>query len=183
VAHAVLKNFLIRFWFGLAGSLVAGMLLFRSAVVAPGTLAFQCVSVGAVTAGILSLVRISRHGYALVLIALFGVLRIGLVESRGWLVGISGFLMAAGLYLAAIIFDLLGRRGIMFGKFLILGPLVGGLYLALAPMVEFHALTSNGVMRILLEHALLGVIIGDGVGLGVEVAELLGKAQERVDNP
>jgi hypothetical protein len=35
-------------------------------------------------------------------------------------------------------------------------------------------------MWILMEHVLLGVVIGDGVGLGVEVAELLGMAQEKV---
>jgi hypothetical protein len=180
VAHIVLKNFLVRFWFGIAGSLLAGLLMFRSAIVIPGTLAFQCISVGALTAGILSLVRVSRHGYALALIAVFGVLRLGLVESRGWLMGISGFLLAGGIYLCAIIFDLIGRKGMMFGKFLILGPLIGGLYLALTPLVEFHALTSSSVMWILLEHVLLGVVIGDGAGLGVEVAELLGMAQEKV---
>jgi len=180
VAHLVLKSFLVRFSFGVAGSLMAGLLLFRSAIVIPGTLPFQCISVGALTAGMLSLVRVSRHGYALVLIAVFGVLRLGLVESRGWLMGVSGFLLAGGLYLSAIIFDLLGRKGMMFGKFLILGPLVGGLYLALTPLVEFHALTSNAVMWILMEHVLLGVVIGDGVGLGVEVAELLGMAREKV---
>ena len=58
--------------------------------------------------------------------------------------------------------------------------LIGGLYLALTPLVEFHSLTSNSVMWILMEHVLLGVVIGDGVGLGVEVAELLGMAQEKV---
>ena len=98
---------------------MAGMLIFRSAIVIPGTLAFQCISVGAALAGILSLVRLSRHGYALTIIAVFGVLRLGWVESRGWMVGISGFLLAGGLYLCAIIFDLLGRRGMMIGKFLI----------------------------------------------------------------
>lgn len=158
---------------------MAGLLIFRSAIVVPEALAFQCVSVGAVAAGILSLVRLSRHGYALVLIAVFGVLRLGWIGSKGWVVGVSGFLLAGGLYLAAIIFDLLGRRGMAFGKFLILGPLVGGVYLALAPLIEFHTLTANGVMWTLVEHVLLGVVIGDGVGLGVEVAELLGQAQEK----
>ena len=109
----------------------------------------------------------------------FGLLRLGLIESRGWLIAISGLLLAAGIYLSSIIFDLLGRRGMVFGKFLILGPLVGGLYLALTPMTEFGALTRNGVMYVLMEHVLLGVVIGDGVGLGVEVAELLGMAQRK----
>jgi hypothetical protein len=180
VAPLLIKNFLVRFWFGIAGSLMAGLIIFRAAIVIPALPAFQCITVGIVLAAILSLVRLSRHGYALVVIAVFGVLRLGLVESRGWTMGASGFLLAGGLYLAAIIFDLLGRRGMMFGKFLILGPLVGGVYLALTPLVEFHALTANGVMRILMEHVLLGVVIGDGVGLGVEVAELLGKAHQRV---
>jgi hypothetical protein len=179
VAQLLLKNFLVRFWFGIAGSLMAGLLIFRAAIVIPGMLAFQCISVGAVTAAIVSLVRLSRHGYAMTVVAVFGVLRLGLIESQGWMMGISGILLAGGIYLTAIIFDLLGRRGMMFGKFLILGPLIGGIYLALTPLVEFQALTANGVMWILMEHVLLGVVIGDGVGLGIEVAELLGRAQEK----
>jgi hypothetical protein len=179
VAHPVLRGFLLRFWFGMAGSLMAGLLIFRSTIVMPGYPAFQCITVGALTAAVLSLVRINCHGQAVVVMIAFGLLRLGLIGSRGWLIAISGLLLAAGIYLSSIIFDLLGRRGMVFGKFLILGPLVGGLYLALTPMIEFGALTRNGVMYILMEHVLLGVVIGDGVGLGVEVAELLGMAQRK----
>jgi hypothetical protein len=163
----------------MAGSLMAGLLIFRSAIVIPDHPAFQCITVGALTAGVLALVRIRCHGQAVVLMIAFALLRLGLVQSRGWLVALSGLLLAAGIYLTSLIFDLLGRKGLIFGKFLILGPLVGGLYLALTPMTEFSTLTSNGVMYVLMEHVLLGVVIGDGVGLGVEVAELLGLAQQK----
>ena len=50
--------------------------------------------------------------------------------------------------------------------------MLGGLFVALTPMVEFHTLTSNGASRMLMLQVLIGLLIGDGVGLGVELAEL-----------
>jgi hypothetical protein len=152
--------------------MAVGLLVFRESAFDPAEPEFQCLTAGALTAGILSAVRVSRHDLAVVIVTVFGLSRVGLAESRGWLLAVSGFLFAAGLYLASLVFDLLGRRGVRFGKFLILGPLMGGLYLALTPMVEFYDLTTNGVLRTLMSRVLMGLLIGDGVGFGVEVVEL-----------
>jgi hypothetical protein len=172
VAHPLLKAFSIRFVAGLLGSIAVGWLVFRGTVFDPRELAFQCVTVGALTAGVLAAVRVNTHGLAVLLVVVFGMGRLGLAGTQGWLLAISGILLATGIYLVALIFDMLGRRGLVFGKFLIMGPLLGGIYLALAPMVEFHTLTSNGVVRALALQVLVGLLIGDGAALGVEVAEL-----------
>jgi len=172
VARSAGKSFLVRFLIGLAGALAAGALVFRGQAFAPGGLPFQCVTVGALTAALLALVRVSRHGAALLLVAAFGLARYGFAESLGWLPGSSGFLLAAGIYLVAVIFDLLARGGLALGKFLIVGPLIGGIYLALTPITDFHTLTSDDVTRTLMLRFLVGMILGDGAGLGVELADL-----------
>lgn len=157
---------------GIAGALGAGALVFRGAVFDPAMPAFLFVTVGVLCAAVLAAVRISWHGLALVFIVVFGLGRYGLTQSGGWLFGLSGFLLGGGIYLVVLVFDLLGRRGLVMGKFLIMGPMLGGLFVALTPMVEFHTLTSNGASRMLMLQALIGVLIGDGVGLGVELVEL-----------
>jgi len=172
VAGPSRSGFLTRLLLGWSGAVAAGLVVFRGAVFAPGDLPFQCVTAGALCAAMLALVRTSRHGVALLLIAVVGLGRYGLAGSTGWLPGTGGFLLAAGAYLVAVIFDLLARGGLALGKFLLVGPLVGGLYLALTPITEFHTLTSDDVTRTLLLRFLLGLILGDGAGLGVELAEL-----------
>lgn len=127
---------------------------------------------GGLAAAMLAAVRLSRHDLALVLVVAFGVARLGLAGAKGWAVASSGIILAAGIYLLALIFDMLGQRGVAFGKFLIVGPLLGALYVALTPLAEYHFLTTNGVTRTLMSRALLGLIVGDAVGFGVEAVEL-----------
>jgi hypothetical protein len=50
-------------------------------------------------------------------------------------------------------------------------------------MVEFHTLTSNGVVRALALQVLVGLLIGDGAALGVEVAELPAYVASRLKPP
>ena len=172
MARTGAKSFLVRFLIGLAGALAAGAVVFRWQILEPGTLPFQCITVGALTAAMLALVRVSRHGAAWLLVAAYGLAGYGFAGALGWLPGTAGFLLAAGIYLVAVIFDLLARGGLVLGKFLIVGPLIGGLYLALTPVTDFHTLTSDDVMRTLMLRFLVGMILGDGAGLGVELADL-----------
>jgi hypothetical protein len=172
VAHPLLKAFSVRFLSGLAGSVLAGWVIFRWAVFDPGVPAFHCLTVGALVAGVLAAVRLSLHGVAVILVVVFGMGRLGLLGSMGWLYALSGLVLAAGVYLIALIFDMLGKKGLVFGKFIIVGPLLAGIYLALVPMVEFHLLTSNGVLRVLIVQAAVGLLVGDGAALGIEIAEL-----------
>jgi hypothetical protein len=166
------RLFFTRLVLGIAGALGAGWLVFRALVFDPTHPAFQCVTVGILCSAVLASVRVGSHGLVLVFVVVFGLSRYGLTDTGGWLFGLSGFLLGAGIYLVALIYDLLGRRGLVLGKFLLVGPLLGGLFLALTPMVEFRTLTSDAATRTLMVQVLIGLLIGDGAGFGVEMAEL-----------
>jgi len=178
---------LLRFWIGAAGSFAAGWLVFGSAVFRPGHVAFQCITIGALTAGIVALQRSGRPLHALALAVGFGLFQLGLVETEGWIVASSGVVMGLGIFLVALIFDLLAREGVVLGKFLLLGPLLGGVYLAATPLAQFHSLTGPDAVRTLMQFALVGVVIGDGAGLGVELVDLValaaGRARSRHARP
>lgn len=169
VTPPVLSAILFRFWCGAAGSLAAGLIVFGRGVFDPEATAFFCISVGTLAAGIFALVRVSRGGQALALTVFFALLQRLL---SGWAAAAAGLVFGIGALLVALIFDLLARRGFYFGKFLIAGPLLGGVFLAAAPIVEFSSLTSTGAVRTLLYYIFVGVLIGDGVGLGIEIADL-----------
>jgi hypothetical protein len=169
---------LTRFWLGTLAGVASGLLVFGRTAVDPTQTAFYCVSVGTVFAGVLALVRCERVAQALVLVLFYAVMQ-RLIA--GWLAAATALVIGVGAVLVALIFDLLARKGIHFGKFLIAGPLLGGVFLAAAPLAEFHTLTSMGAVRTLMYYGYIGVLIGDGVGLGVEVADLGALALEKMN--
>jgi hypothetical protein len=175
-----------RFLLGVAGGLAAGWFVFGAAVFRTGDRAFHCLSVGALLAGIITLLRASRPGQAVGLALGFGLVQLGLADAFGWTRAMAGVCLTAGALLVAWIFDLLARHGVMIGKFLIAGPLLGGVYLAIAPLAEFHSLAGSRAFDTLAMYCFVGIIVGDGVGLGAEIAELLGlvagKARAGVPN-
>ena len=170
---------MLRFWMGAAGVLTAGLLAFRSRLFSIGDPAFQCLTVGLLVAAVLALIRGRRPLQALALAGAFGLFRLGLIEQIGWVAAVSGFALGAGVFVSATIFDLLVHHGLRFGKFLILGPLLGGVFLAVAPLAEFQVLASVGSMRALMTYIFIGIVIGNGTGLGVEVADAIHAALER----
>jgi len=169
-----ISRVLLRFGLGLAASLATGFLVFGPAVLSPGSTQFQVVSVGAFCAAVLALMRCGRLGAALVLAVAWGLFKLGLVQSAGWAAAASGIVMGCGVFVSALIFDLIARRGIFFGKFLVLGPLLAGVFLAYVPLARFHDLTQASALQILMQYVFIGLVVGNGVGLGVEVADLFG---------
>jgi len=170
---------LTRFWAGSAAAIGAGYVVFRVGVFRFDRPEFQCLTVGMLTAGIVTLLRSPRPRLAVVLAAAFALFKLGLIRTEGWVPAASGLVLAGGILLSAWIFDLLARRGMPFGKFLVLGPLLGGVFFAVTPLARFHTLTATGSMRVLLYNVLVGLVIGNGVGFGVELAELVAGALRR----
>jgi hypothetical protein len=79
------------------------------------------------------------------------------------------------LILLALVYDALARQGFRIGKFVLMGPLLGGLYVAATPVTLLQGTTTVDAehsMTTLLLNCFLGIVIGDGVGLGAEIAEL-----------
>jgi len=175
-----LTEALLRFSSGLAGSLLVGLAVFRSAVFRSEHPAFECLTVGALAAGILALARQRQRGAALGLALAYGCLQPlvppGPVRLQA---AASALLFGLGLFLVALIFDLLAQAGWRFGKFLIVGPLAGGVFLALSPLTELAGMNVANASRLMLFRLSLGVLIGEGVALGVELVEWPLEARSR----
>lgn len=163
----------MRFGLGTAGALALGYAAFRETLFRPEHAAFQCVTVGMLAAGVLTLVRLSLRVQALALAFGFGALQFGVADRGRWAAGLGGLLIGLGLFVVAEIFDELARHGYRFGKFLLVGPLLGGVLIAVAPIAVFHELILFDAVRPLLLQLFMGVVVGDGVGLGIELAELV----------
>jgi len=166
-----------------SGAAVAVGLVFHFPIFRPDTPAFQFVTLGTLTAAVLVLVRAGLGRYAVVLVSASALAHFGLVRTESWTVTLTTLLAALllgfGLLLVGVIFDMLAHRGIWFGKFLIVGPLLGGLLLALSPISEFHRLSYTDAVSTLLRQTALGVIIGQAVGCGVEISELFTESWKR----
>jgi len=174
----------LRFGLGFGAALTIGFLVFREGLFVRDAPPFLCVSTGALAAALLAFMRSDRPRQAAALAVAFGLLRLGFAYSEGWVVAVAGVLQVAGLYLVALIFDLLGRRGILFGKFLVFGPLLAGVFLATTPLAFFFRISGSEMLPTLMRYVFLGLIIGDTVGFGVEVADLLIVARAaREDRP
>jgi hypothetical protein len=170
---AFLATALVRFWLGTAGALIAGYAAFRGALFQPGHPAFECITIGMLCAGIMTLVRLSLRPQAVTLALGYGVLQLGITDSGRWAAGLAGALLGCGMIVVAEIYDELAKMGFRFGKFLLVGPLLGGVLLAIGPIVEYHDLIAFDAVRPLLLQTFLGVVVGDGVGLGIELGELI----------
>ena len=168
-----LPTLALRFGLGYGAVLTIGFLVFRDTLLAPGGPPFQCVTAGAVAAALLTLLRSDRPRQAAALAVALVFLRLGFAYSEGWAPALAGALQVGGLYLVALIFDLLGPRGILFGKFLVLGPLLAGVFLATTPLAFFFRISGSEMLPTMMGYVFLGLLIGDTVGFGIEVADLL----------
>lgn len=172
MAHSVQTYVLARFGAGTVFGLGAATLVFRGRLWDPTDPAFQAINSSMLLSALMALVRTSRAGFAAALAAGYAVMRFGFAESSGWMAASSGIVLAAGALLVALIFDWVAREGVLLGKFLLVGPLLGGIYLAVAPMLEFDSLIASESVRTLLYYVFVGLVTGNGVGLGVEAADL-----------
>jgi hypothetical protein len=161
-----------RFSAGIAGGVAVGLGVFRGAALDPRHPAFECLSVGALVSGMLTVARLGHRGQALVLALAFAGVRCAMTPGGRLQAAVAGLGLGLGLTLVALVFEGLARAGWRFGKFLIVGPLVGGVFLALAPLTEAAAMNVYNAGGLLLLRLALGVLIGEGVALGVELAEL-----------
>jgi hypothetical protein len=162
---------LARIGCGVAGGLAAAAAAFREQVFDPRTPAAAAVLLTVLFAGLLALVRARLLGVAVALALVGGAAHGALEGPFDPLAVVARALGGLGALLVAVVFDALARDGYRFGKFLIAGPLLGGVLLALSPLTVFHDVPALHALRPLLFEVYLGVVVGDGVALGVELAE------------
>lgn len=178
---ARLGGLLARFWAGVAAAFVLGLIAFRGLMFDPRLPYSQVVSIGALLAALLALRRGGAPGAAAVVAAGFAVW-------QGWTATAAGsprafgqvaffVVLSAGCLAVAFLFHELHERGFRLGKFLLTGPALAGVYFAATPALTL-GVGDVDVLRDLLANLFLGIVIGDGVGLGVELTDLAIDARE-----
>ncbi len=168
---------LLRFVAGTAASVLAGLAIFRLETFEPRGPWFQCVTAGAMVAGVVALMRVGRPAQALSLAAAFTLVHMGyaftLNLGSALAESLSSLALGGGAFVSAVIFDRLAVQGYRFGKFALLGPLVAGVYLAATMLAVAGPDRGGDVMGVLVRYVVVGLVIGDAVGLGIELVELL----------
>jgi hypothetical protein len=164
------------FWTaGTFGSVLAGAMAFGAAAIQPGRPPFQSISVGILVAGVFAAVRASKPAAALALVSGWAALHLGASLESGWptVLARPGWCLGIGFgaCVSAAVFHQLARQGYRFGKFLIAGPMMAGFWIAATPVVMLGGDPHDRLVAEMLMNAFLGLLIGDGAGLGVETAE------------
>ncbi len=160
---------------GTIAAWVLGWFLFHGRMLTPERLEFQVITIGLLAAWIVSLVRVERVGWGVMTVVAFTVYQWAsyspIDTKRAIVQTAAAFFVATGLLLAGIVFDRLGKMGLPVGKFLVLGPLVGGMLLAVTPLTTLVNFGIPDIPRLLIENLFLGMVIGNGVGIGIELVE------------
>jgi hypothetical protein len=168
---------LSRFAAGTAVSVGAGWLLFRAQTFRPDSAWFHCITAGALVAGVLALVRTGWPGQALALGVAYTLVQTGYAWTQGWRRAatetLASAVLAGGAVICSILFDAIDREGYRFGKFALLGPLLAGVFLASTSLGLVGLPPGDDAVVTLVRHVFVGLVIGDAVGLGVELVELL----------
>ena len=154
--------------FGLAGPA-------RISVLDPSRPGFQCLSTGLLFAAMLAFVRVGKPAVCLLIAVAASAMQFGIHLSGGfprvltrplWMAAV-----AAALVLAAFVYDALARSGHRFGKFLVVGPIVAGVFFFATPLLLLGGTPREPYLLELLLNGFLGLVLGDGAALGVEIAE------------
>jgi len=174
---------LAMFAAAMAGSLAGGWVAFRAGIFRPELPSFQVFTIGALMAGILTLTRIGRVSAAAVLGVGWILYQFGEVMDDGLFRIVSHTIwsvtMVTGIFIITLIWEFLARRGFRLGKALLAGPLLGGVYVAAIPVTLLEGVSSGSALRSMLLTLFLGIVIGDGVGIGVEIVEVGGNLKQQ----
>jgi hypothetical protein len=172
-----LGHLLLRFWAGMGGGVGLGLIAFRSTIFDARLPYNQVVTVGSLLAAVLALRRGGSPGGATFVAVGFGGWQLWTVLPLPWDRALSHVLfsvvLATGILLIAALYQTLHERGVRVGKFLLLGPALAGVYLAATPALTLWTVSTATVARDLVANMFLGVVIGDGIGFGLEMIDLV----------
>jgi hypothetical protein len=163
--------------FGLAGSFAAGLLTFSTKFFHLPRPMAPYIIVGLAGALIYASVRMRGAGYAVLMVVLMYFAQLALVGPlRG--AAIAGRLTAAAIYALPVGVALLisaymykGLPNLRFGKFVVMAVIVAIGYLV---MLALWLARSKMPMQsgVLVAQAVMGLKVGAGIGLGLELVDL-----------
>lgn len=175
--QATLSSILLRFWFAMICGSAAGWLVYQRQILNPLSPAFKILTVGAAFAGILAMWRCRARAHGLALAVGYALFCLGFVSAYGWVSALSGTIVAGGLICTSIVYDELAPK-LPFGKFLIIGPMVGILLAAVTPMVEYRNLIPLASGDAIVAYARLGWVLGVGISFGMEISDRMLRPHE-----
>lgn len=175
-AGPALPQLLVRTAIGAACSIALGYLVYGTDALDSQLPHFQVVTVGILMAAVVALWEGGAPRTSVLLVAAFAAQQVWTTVGQGWnktlALGLWCVIVGLGLVHIGLIWTLLDRRGLRFGKGLIAGPLLAGVFFAATPAAALAAVSPAHAIRTLVGNLLLGVVIGDGVGLGIEIVDL-----------
>ena len=172
-----LSKILFRFWLGFLSAVGLGSVVYAEQIWDPLSPTFKVLTIGSTLAALLALWRGRAYAQAVVVAAGYALFCLGFTNLSGIIAALSGTVVAIGLVTIVIVYDRLVER-LRFGKFLLVGPLVAGLFAAVTPMIEFRELIPLASGGAVLAYAELGLLLGVGVSLGTEISDWVLRSRE-----
>lgn len=173
----------MRFLAGVLGGFALGRLLFGRAMFDVTHVYHGVLEIAPLVAGVLALRRVGLTRGAILLCA---AVTLGMTVWAGQVLGLARGL-ATGAWTAAIgigalliaeVYEMLDGLGIRLGKTILVGLLLGGVYLAASPLRSLWDVPPAAVMMGVLRFLWLGLVIGYGVGAGMELVDLLVRGEQ-----
>lgn len=171
--------------FGLAGTVLAGFFIYHERTLyAPRPLLFPLLLFGLGGTLIYTMFRFRCYAYAIMIIIFMGLGRIVLCPDDIIKSQLSGYFVSAAIYAipigtAFIISYVLYQRleRLKFGRCILMGIVIGIAYFirSMASLFLEHASRNGNTGSILWNQTFIGIIMGVGIGLGLEVAEIFFK--------
>jgi hypothetical protein len=135
-----------------------------------------CLASGALAAGVFAFVRGGQFPQAVTLCA--GVVSFHAAAlwhqgpGRALSAAAGNLVEAGGIATSAVVFHLLAERGATFGKFLVTGPMMALAFAAASPASSMGTVAVEPPLRALVLGGIVGLVVGDAVGFGLEAGEL-----------
>lgn len=172
----ILKQSMIISFFGMIGCMLIGYLFLGSRIFIPRDPAFQFIVYGFIGSVMFSILRFSSLRSFLFVSVLFYLIEVTIIKFGKVDIFFARFLFFWGVVGSIFIFYkffYLNLKVLKIGKFIILGGI-----LALANMlivsIGGQFVSVDNLKAIIEGQAFFGLLIGSGIGLGIEIAELFG---------
>ncbi len=169
------SEILLRTVAGLLGSALAAWAAFGGVLLEPALPPFRSLTIGLAFSGIAALYLSGRRGQALFIPVAWAAAQLGLTWDSGALRSLAQTALAlalgGGLFVIAVIYERLAARNWRVGKFLVVGPLLGGLYMAVTPLGLLGVPGHSRAVAELWMNLQIGLVTGDGAAFLMELVD------------
>jgi len=182
-----MKALLVQLWrlvlitfLGLAGSMIAGLMVYGGSIFSPAQIGFAYIAYGFTGGFIFAFYHVRGLSNTIAAAVTVGALQF--VGGSMWMPVVNSAVWAFGVNLSVVVLAFLFERklaGFKHWKFTVVGIIYGGLFVLLTLVVGLLTNVQAMPPKLFQENFLDGLWIGLGLGLGVEVAESIIQSVEQ----